>query len=184
MARKTYEVWESFSQRAVQARHDRGFTVRQLAERVAELGFDGPSAIRIRQIEAGGRAGASADVRERLENVRLREVIALAAALDVAPVYLIAPLDNVSDVRFGAIPVPAAAFRSWLRGLAPIGGDLEAWWSFYFSGAPPEQRRLLQQHAEKARDKDGPLDVRVFLAKTNRKHLAQMIAHDEARRQK
>ena len=75
------EVWQVVSAQLGIARTERRWSVRELAERVHELGFDGPSSQRISQIEAGGRPGALESVRQRAENIRLRGVVALAAAL-------------------------------------------------------------------------------------------------------
>src|SRR5262245_61013378 len=118
-----FEVWDVFRRQLRAARKTRNWSSRKLADRIADLGFDGPDASRIRQLET---------VQERAENVRLTEVIACAAGLGVAPVNLMTPFAENEWVLLGSGPCPPAAFRDWIRGRAPIGGDLDDWSLFYF----------------------------------------------------
>ena len=99
------------------ARTERRWSVRELAERVRELGFEGPSSQRISQIEAGGRPGAPESVRQRAENIRLREVVALAAALGPALSNVLAPLDDSGPgIRLGRARLRPREYRDWIYG--------------------------------------------------------------------
>jgi ribosome-binding protein aMBF1 (putative translation factor) len=123
------ETWQAFGQQVAEARAARGWSVRQLAERVRDLGFDGPSEKRIGHIEAGSRIGAADDVRQRAENVRLREVVALTVALGPALPNLLAPLNTrrCGGVRLGNRVVSPDDYRAWVLGIdrEPLGGDGE-----------------------------------------------------------
>jgi hypothetical protein len=93
--------------------------VRELAEHVRELGFDGPGEKRIGQLEAGGRPGAPEGVRQRAENVRLREVIALAVALGPALGNMLALnvlADTGPSVRLGEVRLRPREYRDWVFG--------------------------------------------------------------------
>jgi transcriptional regulator with XRE-family HTH domain len=174
---KPLEVWEVFRRQLRAARKARRWTSVELAERIRELGFDGPDASRIRQLET---------VRDRVENTRLTEVIACAAALGVAPVYLIAPLEDDVSVQFGGFPVPGGVYRNWAEGRIAIGGWPEDWFFFYCEFAPQWRRKFLEDWAKKAAKDDpegqGPQDVRVSIARTRHKDLARLIAKAEAER--
>jgi hypothetical protein len=90
--------------------------------------------VTIAKIEAGG---------ERAENVTLREVFALGAALSVAPVYLFFPLDENELIAISGDPrhvLRAMEARDWLRGALPLeGGDTAS----YFGERPTEEVRAL-----------------------------------------
>jgi hypothetical protein len=144
----------------------RDWSVRQLAERIEGLGFDGPDEDRLRQLEAGGKEKPTAATRQRLENVRLREVIACAAALGVAPVSLLAPIDeeNGPSVKWGRGDLAPRVFRDWLAGgnikdVSPDASDHVLYHSF-------QPQRILDALAKRAPDfkvagQTPPLAVRV-----------------------
>lgn len=74
--------------------------------------------------ELGGRLdrAAIAKIESKARNVSLDEALLLAAALDVAPVHLLFPLDDAELVEIAPKldPVNAADARSWLRGSTPL----------------------------------------------------------------
>lgn len=124
-----------FARRVREARKGRGWTQAELAERVRERTGYPISRVTITKIERGeGRA----------ENTPLQEILVLAAALDVAPVHLLAPLENEAAVKLGdKLTVPATYARAWVRGLIPLpGGDLR-WFMLQMPDA--ELRSLLRQ---------------------------------------
>jgi transcriptional regulator with XRE-family HTH domain len=145
---RSLELWEVFAREAREARQTRGLTVRELAERVRAAGFDGPSAVRISQIEAGGQPDASEDVRQRAANVRLREVVALSLSLGPAPPNLLAPIDEDAavGVRLGDVTLDAKQCRHWLLGLdeRPLDLDPDASRLFYLH-SPPRVRRAIKR---------------------------------------
>lgn len=161
-----------FARQLRKAREARKWKTPKLAERIKELGFEGPDASRLRQLET---------TPERVQNVRLREVIACAAGLGVAPVYLIAPLDEDDvTVKFGNTRVPGHAYRDWTEGRLAIEGWPEDWYFFYCAFAPQWRRKYLEKLASNA--EDGPQDARVFIARTRHKDLARLIAKADAER--
>jgi transcriptional regulator with XRE-family HTH domain len=100
---------EIFARRVREARKRRGWKQQQLADRLAELGYPGLSRATIAKIE---------DPTSTRSNASLEDVLAIAAALDCAPVHLIAPLedDDVVQVTPGLPPAKAAMVRDWIRG--------------------------------------------------------------------
>lgn len=94
-------------------RSRRGLTAAQLADRCAGLGAPHIDRSLITKIENSVRG------------VSLDEGIILAAALNIAPVHLIAPMgdDNQEVWITPTLAVPAAAFRAFVRGEAPIPGE-------------------------------------------------------------
>jgi transcriptional regulator with XRE-family HTH domain len=90
----------------------RGLTADQLANRCQELG-----ATRIDR-------SVIAKIESRARNVSLDEAIALAAALDIALIHLISPMDDNQEVAVTPeLLVPAPAFRAWVRGQEPLPGQ-------------------------------------------------------------
>lgn len=100
---------EVFRRRLQEAREARGgMSQRELAARVANIGMKiNQSAIT--RIERGER------------KVSLGEAIALAAALDVAPVNLFLPIDGDEPVRLApALEVDLTHARKWATGERPL----------------------------------------------------------------
>jgi len=91
----------------------RGWTQKQLAERLAKSGYP-RSQTDVSRLESGER-GLSVD-----------DLVALACALNVSPVRLLegAFLDSPPDVAVtSGVVVPYRRFRSWLRGGKPLPAD-------------------------------------------------------------
>lgn len=102
---RTLTITETLGVRVREVREDRGYSLRQLADRVAELGhtFDASALMRL---ERGDRR-ASVD-----------DLIALSLALDVSPDSLLVPIDDeltMVDVP-GLGPRTASDVRDWLTG--------------------------------------------------------------------
>lgn len=111
-----------------EARDARGWTQKQLAARLGELGLQTDRAT-IARIESGG---------QRASRAPLDEVMAIAFALDVAPVHLLTP--KQSDANIAVAPkhrFPAVRVREWIRGNDPLGGDPLS----YFLAEIPENER-------------------------------------------
>ena len=74
--------------------------------------------------EIGGKLDRAAisKIESKARNVSLDEALLLAAALDVAPVHLIFPLDDAEPVKIAPKldPVSANDARWWLRGTTPL----------------------------------------------------------------
>ncbi|WP_158642423.1 helix-turn-helix domain-containing protein [Actinomadura sp. WAC 06369] len=118
--------------RAVRQR--RGWTAAQLAERCTEHGAPEITASVVTDLETGRR---DKDTKRRRRNITVDELLALACALDVAPVHLLVPTDGndpylVTHDRF----VRPARAREWVRGRHPLP------WSdprLFFSEVPAEE---------------------------------------------
>lgn len=102
---------EVLAHRVREIRARRGWTQQQVADRLAAVGY--PShRLTVAKIEKGGT---------RADNAPLSEILALAAALDVAPVHLIVPLEDETAVAVTpGLVVPAAVARAWVRGKHPL----------------------------------------------------------------
>lgn len=106
-------TWEVFARRVKAVREGRGWTQKQLAARLTEIGFP-TDRVTIHKIESGGT---------RARNVPLREALAIAAALELAPVHLFAPLEDEAMVAVTETDVvPAAHLRDWIRGGSVLPG--------------------------------------------------------------
>jgi transcriptional regulator with XRE-family HTH domain len=98
----------TFAQRLREAREARGLTQRELAQTVKKLGGSlNQSAIT--RIERGDR------------KVTIDEMVALAAALDVAPVHLFLPIEGDAPVQLTPKrTVDIEHARQWARGRRPL----------------------------------------------------------------
>ena len=97
----------TFRRRMREARLARRLTQRDLVDALAEVGLD-MNQTGITRIE-GGAPG-----------ITLHEAIALAAALDVAPVHLFLPIDDGPPVNLtSGLEVDRRKARSWARGTSP-----------------------------------------------------------------
>lgn len=176
------EVWQVFSRQLRAARNRRGWSLAQLARRIEERGFAEPGRARLHQIEAGGLEGANEDSRQRAENVRLREVIACAYALGVAPTNLMCPIKSKepSFVRFGNMLLPPYAFRGWFRGAHAVGNDLSDWGFYYLDFAPTGQKeRIKAKAAEYRGSMETGIPVDVYLARLKPTELEALIYKTE-----
>jgi transcriptional regulator with XRE-family HTH domain len=100
---------EVFRRRLQEAREARGgMSQRDLAARLADIGYR-LSQSAITRIERGER------------KVSLGEAIALAAALDVAPVHMFLPIEGDQPVRLApALEVKPDQARAWATGRRPL----------------------------------------------------------------
>ncbi|WP_037870323.1 helix-turn-helix transcriptional regulator [Streptomyces sp. SPB074] len=116
----------AIAQRVREARRRKDYTAQQLADQLRALGVAWDRAT-VTKLETGRRQGVS-----------VVEWLALARALDVAPVHLLVP---PSEIRYK--PVPAAeydadAVRAWVRGLAPLPGTNER---IFYTETPADEWR-------------------------------------------
>jgi len=104
-----------FAQRLAEVRKARGWSQKQLAERMSEIGHP-IHRVKLAKIE-----------KERARSVTLEDVLALSYALDVSPLYMFIPLDDVGDgpalVVSGAGAIPAPEARKWMRGRELLDGQ-------------------------------------------------------------
>lgn len=102
-----------------EARGRKGMTAQGLAENLKGRGLDWDRQT-VTKLETGRR-----------QNVSVVELLALARALDVAPVHLLVPLDDKAAVQVTPTErVSAARARQWIRGNKPLAGtDLQIFWT-------------------------------------------------------
>jgi transcriptional regulator with XRE-family HTH domain len=97
-----------FRSRLVEARKALGYTQAGLAERLTEIGTPMHETA-VARIESGKR------------RVTLDDVIAIAAAMDVSPLFLFSPLEHDARIRLAAtIDCTAADLWAWVRGTQPL----------------------------------------------------------------
>ena len=116
--------------RVREVREKRRMTVVDLAARCAELGAPGLTLQALYKLE-GQRDPAKRHPRP----VTVAELLALALALDVAPVHLLVPVDDGEQPYQVTAAVSESRFRvrSWIRGLFPlarlprVGAERDFW---------------------------------------------------------
>lgn len=98
-----------FATRVKEARLRRGWKQKQLAARLAEIGYPEISRETIAKIENPESTRA---------DVSISDLFAIAAALDAAPTNLLVPLGDDVPVRVtpGLPPFSAETVRDWVRG--------------------------------------------------------------------
>jgi transcriptional regulator with XRE-family HTH domain len=104
-------------------RAKRKLTVAELAARCAEMGAPGLTANALYKLE--GRRNSPAERRPR--PVSVDELLALALALNVAPVHLLVPVDD-PDAEYpviGGVLSRRFGVRAWIRGIGPIDPDAD-----------------------------------------------------------
>jgi transcriptional regulator with XRE-family HTH domain len=101
-----------FGRRVAQVRRHHGWTQAELAKRMSDLGWNVDQAA-IARIE-------SKKPSTRAQNVRLAEVLALAAALGVSPLFLFLPIEDNEEVKIAGLRLRAWEVREWVRGLRPL----------------------------------------------------------------
>jgi transcriptional regulator with XRE-family HTH domain len=98
------------AQRVKELRRRKGWTAAQLGEALTKEGVQWDR-FAVASLESGKR-----------QNVSLVEMLALALVLDVAPVHLIVPLDEVPYQITQRRTEPAIEVRAWVRGQLPLPG--------------------------------------------------------------
>ncbi len=127
--------------RVRQVRTSRGLTVPQLAERCAAVGAPQLSVQAIYKIE-GQRESATRSPRR----VTVDELLALALALDVAPVHLVIPFgDDEPCALTAGVTEPAAEARPWFTGQNALKGTNRV---AYYSFVPEREAERMRRIAE------------------------------------
>jgi transcriptional regulator with XRE-family HTH domain len=128
--------------RVRQVRNKRGMTVADLAARCAGLGAPQLTAQALYKLE-GQRESAT----RRPRPVTVDELLALAVALNVAPVHLLVPPDDYETPYRVTATVTEAnhRVRGWARGLFPLRrlprvGDQRD----FYTEVPPEEFEAMQ----------------------------------------
>jgi transcriptional regulator with XRE-family HTH domain len=121
---KPVEVGQVFAARLREARNARGWTQQELANAMEALGAP-MDRTTIAKLEKGQR------------QARVEELVALAAALDVSPLYLILPLRIDTTVRLTPkLTVEAIEALKWARGEGPLDPANERTYRFQAPTAP------------------------------------------------
>lgn len=122
------------AKRVREIRRKHGLTVAQLAQRCAELGMPELTSQAIYNLEAGRKDRQG----RRRRAVTVDELLALAAVLDVAPVWLLVPADDDDKEPYQVTPTRAEladVVRNWVRGDRPLPGTD---WRRYIAEGPSE----------------------------------------------
>jgi transcriptional regulator with XRE-family HTH domain len=116
------EVGEVFSSRLREARDARRWTQQELSARLAELGAP-MDRTTIAKLEKGQR------------QARVEELVAIAVALDVSPLYLILPLRLDAKVKLAPkLVVEAIEALNWASGKGPLDRANERTYRFQAPG--------------------------------------------------
>jgi transcriptional regulator with XRE-family HTH domain len=109
-----------FARRLAEVREARDWSQKRLSERMTELGHP-IHRVKLAKIE-----------KERARSVTLEDVLALSYALDVSPLYMVAPLE-ADGPRLTVVgneqPADPDDARAWLRGDEPLLGQDEFTWT-------------------------------------------------------
>jgi transcriptional regulator with XRE-family HTH domain len=143
--------------RVRQVRIRRGLTVAELAERCKAIGAPKLTAQALYKLE-----GQRQREDRRPRPVTVDELLALALALNVAPVHLLVPVDGPEEpyqITETVAAVSRFAARGWIRGIGPLSGDrrefdTEVPENEYYS--PPRQDAPAVQGRWMRPEKEGP----------------------------
>lgn len=132
---------EAISRRVREARKRKDMTAQELADRLkaSGVGWDRQT---VTKLETGRR-----------QNVSVVEWLALARALDVAPVHLLVPLE--AGGSYQVTPNERANFervRYWVRGLVPLGRTRVRIWN---TEVPAAELQAWDEDQERGRSADG-----------------------------
>lgn len=129
-------VGQVFAERLLELRKRRGLTQEALAHRLASE-FEYPMhRATLAKIEAGSTRG---------ENVTVKDVFAIAAALNVAPVYLITPADDEAQLLVTPnTEAPGGRVRDWTIGSSVLQPDLDDEAEYFTTRPPAEMKQLLR----------------------------------------
>ena len=119
---------EVFARRMREVRERRGWSQQRLSDRLRELGHP-LHRVTLAKIEQGGT---------RARKVPLEDVLAIAAALDVAPLHLFVPFEPSVRLVVGDVAVAPQHARLWVRGRSPLGIERQDM-RIFFSELPPEE---------------------------------------------
>lgn len=115
------------------------------------------------RIEAGGKPDASPANRTRAQGIKLEDVFAICAALNVSPVHMLAPYDDQTRVRIVPEVRPSlpGMVRSWIAGrmTLPREHETNADRAEWVSEFPPEDLLVLSLVAEQRPDEFPRLPV-------------------------
>ncbi len=152
---------EVFARRLREVRDMHGMSARQLSERLAELGAP-MSRASIAKLESEPARAA---------NVRLENVLAISAALNVSPMWMITPEPQHEYVCVAPrLCQPAGAVRLWLRGDFPLGGaDPEAF--FLMMPAHEYAARRAAGQSRRVKDPGAPMTAATAYASNNEEEL-------------
>ncbi|MFJ8269467.1 hypothetical protein ACIQ8G_03695 [Streptomyces sp. NPDC094154] len=109
--------------RVQEVRKMRVWTIKQLAERCAELGFPELTPNALYNLEGGRRDEEG----RRRRNVTVDELLCLADALDVAAVNLLVPLEEVPYWYTPERQESSGRVREWIRGTRPLPSTNSRW---------------------------------------------------------
>jgi len=134
---KTMSPGDVFADRLKQVRTRKGWTQERLSAELTKLGHP-LHRVTLAKLEGGGT---------RSQNVSLRDVLAIAAALGVAPIHLFVPFSDRDYVAITPKLVRTGAnVRAWVRGRGLLGDEDER---FYFTELPPEEQRQAMAQIER-----------------------------------
>jgi transcriptional regulator with XRE-family HTH domain len=129
---------EVFARRMREVRTRRGWSQRELADRLHALGHP-IGRVTLTRIEQGGVPGAPPEAVTKARNVSLEDVLAISFALGVAPVHMFVPFDLGDRLCLSVVsakqPVSPGMARRWIAGIDTL---LDEDPQFFFTEIPPE----------------------------------------------
>lgn len=147
MAEDARTPGEVFAQRLREVRTRRGWSQRELAERLMDLGVTTLSRATLAKIEAG---------RGRAANVSVADALAIASALGVSPLALVTPARLAEQVAVTPKRIVSGGrLRGWIRQSWPLSDEDDR--RVFFSELPTEEfDALLEARAGRAPSTGGP----------------------------
>lgn len=153
------QVGQVLGRRIEEVRRARRMTQAELAEKMTTMGYP-MNRVTVAKIEAGGKEGAKPEDVTRAVLAPLRDVMAFALALDVAPIHLFIPLEDDASIRLTErTETSAAVARMWMRGEVHLQPQDPRYFTSEVPRSEWEREERYQQPAPRAADR-----LRVLLA--------------------
>ena len=154
MDAETASVSQVYASQLRKLRTQQGLQQQDLAARLEERFGVKLDASTLSRIEAGKR------------RLTLEEALVLAAALEVAPVQLAAPMDG-SDVKLGNVTLSASRLRAFVRGRQPLPGGNDRLFTSQVADHEWQSQRLEDLEQLTLASQREAADYRDMLAKTD-----------------
>lgn len=124
---------EVIAKRVQEVRKRHGWSAQRLADAMSAAGVPWERQV-VTKLENGQR-----------QNVSAAELLALAYVLDIAPVHLLVPVEDITVTPVPGQEAQAVRVRAWIRGEAPLGAQDAR---MFFSEVPRTEFAVANRRAD------------------------------------